>query len=401
MPNSAVFSRKNLRSTKGFTLVELLVVIAIIGMLIALLLPAVQAAREAARRMQCTNHLKQIGLAVHTYHDSMSGLPPAALNCYGPSLKVLLYPFIEQQPLYDYLVAWPSTNNGRSSDGIGSFPLPDSVTPAEADVWKYMGVEMREQFSSVTTYRCPTRRGAGPIYLERGTGRSDSFGYHAEGMALGPQGDYAYVCVTGKPSGDYGASNNGWWWFNGSHNQSLISRARGPFRVASVSDPVVWVGDLIWASSAKRGRPRDTLSRLSDGTSNQCLFGEKHIPLKRLGLCGAPDDQLDEILRNAGDCSYLVGGGYFGNAGDEQFFGPARAMFFARGSIPYLMPLANPNDHEDGNLALDYGFGSYHPGVCPFVMGDGSVRTISVSASPEHVLFPLGCVNDGTPAGSF
>ncbi len=103
-------------SKRGFTLVELLVVIAIIGVLVALLLPAVQAAREAARRMQCSNHLKQMGLAMQNYHDVFQSLPfgararfvntkaanPAGQN-WGPSWLVALLPFAEQKPLSDLI----------------------------------------------------------------------------------------------------------------------------------------------------------------------------------------------------------------------------------------------------------------------------------------------------------
>ena len=91
-------------STKrGFTLVELLVVIAIIGILIALLLPAVQAAREAARRSHCSNNLKQHGLAMHNYHDTYKTLPCAAMQSGTRGLNWLhsLLPYIEQQALYD------------------------------------------------------------------------------------------------------------------------------------------------------------------------------------------------------------------------------------------------------------------------------------------------------------
>jgi prepilin-type N-terminal cleavage/methylation domain-containing protein len=88
---------------RGFTLVELLVVIAIIGVLVALLLPAVQSARESGRRISCANNLKQLGLAAQNYHDTFRVFPPGCLlsGTFGPSALVYLLPFVEQGNIYD------------------------------------------------------------------------------------------------------------------------------------------------------------------------------------------------------------------------------------------------------------------------------------------------------------
>ncbi len=125
----------------GFTLVELLVVIAIIGILVALLLPAIQAAREAARRSQCSNNLKQIGLALLNYEGTHTTLPPAAIDSNQVSWHVMVLPFLEQGTLFDRVDFTQGTGTvrfnqrGRDQIGlerIGSYLCPS--TPDETDI---------------------------------------------------------------------------------------------------------------------------------------------------------------------------------------------------------------------------------------------------------------------------
>lgn len=128
-----------LRSSKAFTLVELLVVIAIIGVLIALLLPAVQQAREAARRMQCSNNLKQLALALHNHHDTYGYMPPMRDIGGGHSGRrngfILLLPFVEQNNTYEQITADlgpnPWDNRAYWNDfGFDGFTCPSSIPPA-------------------------------------------------------------------------------------------------------------------------------------------------------------------------------------------------------------------------------------------------------------------------------
>lgn len=129
------------RSSLGFTLIELLVVIAIIGVLIGLLLPAIQGAREASRRIQCGNNLKQLGLALQNFHDANRVFPASGWTTVGPgnpagkfvSWRPLILPYLEQanlKELYDFKSNWwESTNPAVAGVAVPIFVCPSAPTP--------------------------------------------------------------------------------------------------------------------------------------------------------------------------------------------------------------------------------------------------------------------------------
>jgi prepilin-type N-terminal cleavage/methylation domain-containing protein/prepilin-type processing-associated H-X9-DG protein len=135
----------------AFTLVELLVVISIIGVLMALLLPAIQAARESARRTQCTNKLKQIGLALQNYHDSQRHFPSGAnihsSNGVGLSWNVLILPYIELDSLYSEIQPLP---NGGAANSSPEYSLIDAfICPTALEQSNQANTEKGSNYSAV------------------------------------------------------------------------------------------------------------------------------------------------------------------------------------------------------------------------------------------------------------
>ena len=180
---------------RGFTLIELLVVIAIICVLLALLLPAVQSARESSRRALCINNLKQIGLAMHQYHDTHAVLPPGKKGCCWGTWLVYTLPHLEQSALFN---AWNSC--GINSPGV----------PAGYDLdLRYFGVANRTVTSTrLGVYLCPSDQTNAPITAVTNgiTYACTSQNYAANfGNTIVIQTDFQDVRFAGAPFVDIGS----------------------------------------------------------------------------------------------------------------------------------------------------------------------------------------------------
>jgi prepilin-type N-terminal cleavage/methylation domain-containing protein len=262
----------------GFTLVELLVVIAIIGVLVALLLPAVQQARESSRRIQCGNHLKQVGLAVHGFNDVYNTIPYSRLDT-RETWAVLLLPYLEQANLFNQ---WVMTKS-----------YYDQVP------------EVRE--TTLKVYTCPTRRSP-PKKSLAGDVHQNGTLPHVPGAV----GDYTANSGTPAGQGDY--------YENGTFSGTLYTQL-------TAANGVFWY----------KGPYPMRMSMITDGISNTLFIGEKHVGVKNLNMEGS------------------IYNGDHGNSFKKAGTGA---------------PLVKNPQAASGN------FGSWHPGVCQFVLGDGSVRTI-------------------------
>lgn len=225
-------------------MVELLVVIAVIGILVGLLLPAVQAAREAARRMQCSNNLKQMGLALHNFESAYGEFPPSGIRGSGEiTWAVQLLPYLEQQSVYSEF----------DLKKMGSY-YRLGANPAE--------IEARQ--AQIPSYLCPSRRG--PPQLSRDSDNRVFAGVPNYDIP-GACGDYAHV----------GGGDDGTF-----HQQGTLRNLAflGTFQLSAP-----WM--IIKAKSVTGFRT------VSDGTSYTAMFGEKHLPsLVDAGLGAAGDASI-------------------------------------------------------------------------------------------------------------